>query len=93
MRLPGEEEETGEKMRLSVCRKWLLAAAASVSVNSNKKLMSDCHRWLSLLSLCFQSGQGNLKQRMFMLVMLLCSAKAEFPRSFVSLKPLSTSYS
>lgn len=52
MRLPGEkEEETWEKMRLSVCRKWLLAAAAaSVSVNSNKKLMSDCHRWLFLLS-------------------------------------------
>lgn len=34
----------------TVCRKWLLAAAASVSVNSNKKLMSDCHRWLFLLS-------------------------------------------
>lgn len=50
MRLPGEEE-TREKMRLSVCRKWLLAAAASVSVNSNKKRMSDCHCWLSLLSL------------------------------------------
>lgn len=49
MRLPGEEE-TREKMRLSVCRKWLLAAAAAVSVNSNKKLMSDCHRWLFLLS-------------------------------------------
>lgn len=75
MRLPGEEE-TRKKMRPSVCRKWLLAVSASVSVNSNKKLMSDF-----FCSLSFQSGRSNFKQWMFMFVSARLS-KRQIPLLF-----------
>lgn len=78
MRLPGEEE-TGEKMRLSVYRKWLFtAAAASVSVNSNKKLLCECHCRLFLLSK-FSKWSGKFQPANVYSKVLPRSAKEDFP--------------